>query len=159
MPGAGIGRHRLDEARELHPPGKRRGKRRVRPFGAEIRQQPHVTTAADPLKTRGQVSRDGRIAFATVQYDQPAMDLGKGPGERLADAAATAERGGIEVSRRGQVVDQAEQQTAPVGELIGIAVAVVRRLVLLKTLSVRRSSSRKGSNRMTMGVTSVRGFG
>src|SRR3954462_9580818 len=50
----------------------------------EIRHQPHVTAAADPLAGKGQVSRDGRIAFATVQYDQPAMDLGKQPGERLA---------------------------------------------------------------------------
>jgi putative drug exporter of the RND superfamily len=91
----------------------------------EIRNQPHVTAAADPLETKGQVSRNGRIAFATVQYDQPAMDLGKQPGERLEAAAAKAERDGIEVARRGQVVDQAEQQTAPVGELIGIAVAVI----------------------------------
>jgi putative drug exporter of the RND superfamily len=91
----------------------------------EIRQQPHVTAAADPLAGKGQVSRDGRIAFATVQYDQPAMDLGEQPGKRLESAASKAERDGIEVSRRGQVVDQAEQQTAPVGELIGIAVAVI----------------------------------
>jgi RND superfamily putative drug exporter len=91
----------------------------------EIRHQPHVTAAADPLASKGQVSRDGRIAFATVQYDQPAMDLGKQPGQRLEGAAAKAERDGIEVSRRGQVVDQAEQQTAPIGELVGIAVAVI----------------------------------
>src|SRR4051794_31545183 len=31
----------------------------------EIRHQPHVTAAADPLAGKGQVSRDGRIAFAT----------------------------------------------------------------------------------------------
>jgi len=93
----------------------------------EIKGQPHVTAAVDPLSAegRGQVSRDGRIAFATVQYDQPAMDLGKGAGERLEEGGALAERDGVEVARRGQVVDQAEQQTAPVGELIGIAVAVL----------------------------------
>src|SRR5215211_1532210 len=93
----------------------------------EIKGQPHVTAAVDPLSAegRGQVSRDGRIAFATVQYDQPAMDLGKGAGERLEEAGALAERDGVEVARRGQVVDQAEQQTAPVGELIGIAVSVL----------------------------------
>jgi putative drug exporter of the RND superfamily len=93
----------------------------------QIRDQPHVTGAVDPLSAegRGQVSRDGRIAFTTVQYDQPAMDLGKGPGERLEKIGARAEPNGIEVARRGQVVDQAEQQTAPVGELIGVAVAVL----------------------------------
>jgi RND superfamily putative drug exporter len=90
-----------------------------------IRHQPHVTAAGDPLAAKGQVSRDGRIAFATVQYDRPAIDLGKQPGQRLETAAAKAQRDGIEVSRRGQIVDQAEQQTAPVGELIGVAVAVI----------------------------------
>jgi RND superfamily putative drug exporter len=94
---------------------------------AEIRRQPHVTAAVDPLSREGagQLSRDGRIAFTTVQYDEPAMDLGEAPGERLEEIAAGAERDGIEVARRGQVVDQAEQPTAPVGELIGVAVAVI----------------------------------
>ena len=39
---------------------------------AQVARQPHVTAAGDPLAGRGgQVSRDGRIAFATVQYDKP----------------------------------------------------------------------------------------
>jgi putative drug exporter of the RND superfamily len=93
----------------------------------QIGRQPHVTAAVDPLSPqgRGQVSPDGRIAFATVQYDQPAADLGKAPGERLEETGARAERDGIQVARRGQVVDEAEQQTAPVGELIGVAMAVI----------------------------------
>jgi putative drug exporter of the RND superfamily len=94
---------------------------------AAVAHQPHVTSAVDPLsaKAKGQVSRDGRIAFTTVQYDQRAPMLGRPPGERLADVSATAQRAGIEVDRRGEVVDQAEQQTAPVGELIGLAVAII----------------------------------
>jgi len=92
-----------------------------------IAAQPHFTSAGDPLapRARGQVSRDGRIAFAAVQYDKPANELGKDPGRRLEDASAPAERAGVQVARRGQVVDQSEQQTAPVGELIGVAVAVI----------------------------------
>ena len=54
----------------------------------EIAGQPHVTAAANPLKTEGQVSPDGRIAFTQVQYDQPAAELAKAPGERLAEVAA-----------------------------------------------------------------------
>ena len=86
----------------------------------EIGRQPHVTGVAEP-----QYAPDGRIAFATVQYDAPAMDLGPAPGERLAEVADTTERAGVATSRSGQVVDQAEQQQAPVGELIGLAVAVL----------------------------------
>jgi RND superfamily putative drug exporter len=90
-----------------------------------IAGQPHVTDAADPLQVDGQVSRDGRIAFTTVQYDEPAMDLGKEPGEALETASEITERAGIETDRNGQIVDQAEQTTAPVGELIGLAVAII----------------------------------
>ena len=32
---------------------------------------------------------------------------------------------GLEVSRNGAIVDQAEQTTAPIGELIGLAVAII----------------------------------
>jgi RND superfamily putative drug exporter len=92
---------------------------------AAIAGQPHVTAAADPFAAEGQVSRDGRIAFTTVQYDQPAMDLGRDPGEALETASEITERAGIETDRNGQVVDQAEQTEAPVGELIGLAVAIV----------------------------------
>ena len=75
----------------------------------EIAGQPHVTAAANPLETEGQVSRDGRIAFTQVQYDQPAAELAKAPGERLAEVAPITERAGIATERNGQIVDQAEQ--------------------------------------------------
>ena len=93
----------------------------------EISTQPGVTSAVSPLSPRasGQLSPDGRIAFITVQYDDPALDLGTEADERLAEAVAPAREAGIEVSRRGQVVDVARQQSAPVGELIGVAVAVI----------------------------------
>jgi RND superfamily putative drug exporter len=98
----------------------------IRATMAQVRRQPHVTSAGDPLAQRGgSISRDGRIAFATVQYDKPAIDLKQAPGRALERASETAQRAGVEVDRRGQIVDQAAQQTAPVGELIGIAVAVL----------------------------------
>ncbi|HET7456236.1 MAG TPA: MMPL family transporter [Gemmatimonadaceae bacterium] len=98
----------------------------VRATMAQVRHQPHVTSAGDPLAPRGgAISRDRRIAFATVQYDKPAIDLKQAPGKALERASATAQRAGVEVDRRGQIVDQAAQQTAPVGELVGIAIAVL----------------------------------
>jgi putative drug exporter of the RND superfamily len=85
-----------------------------------VRRQPHVTGVAAP-----QLSREGRIGFLTVQYDRPAQDLQREPGKRLVGVASIGERAGIEVSRRGPVVDQAEQASAPVGELLGLAVAML----------------------------------
>jgi RND superfamily putative drug exporter len=94
---------------------------------AAIAEQPNVTSAVDPFSPegRGQVSPDGRIAFVPVQYDQPASTLGREPGERLEEVSGIAERAGVDTSRNGFIVDQAEQQTAPIGELIGVAVAIL----------------------------------
>jgi len=88
---------------------------------------PQVTSVSDPL-ARGraaQVSDDGRVAFATVQYDRPATEVEQQDAQRLEGAAQVAEGAGLHVAMRGPVVDTAEQQLAPVGELIGIAVAVI----------------------------------
>ena len=74
---------------------------------------------------RGQVSKDGRVAFATVQYSESANEIGKDADAKLGDASRVAERAGIEVARGGQVVEQGQQSTAPIGELIGIALAIV----------------------------------
>jgi putative drug exporter of the RND superfamily len=92
----------------------------IRRTAGAIGRQPHVT-GVQPL----QISRDSRIGFFTVQYDRPAQDLQRAPGKRLADVSAIGRQAGIEVSRRGPVVDQAEQTSAPVGELIGLAVAMI----------------------------------
>ena len=93
---------------------------------AEIRTQPHVTAAPSPFERgSGQLSENGRIAYVPVQYDGTASSLGAEPGQRLEQASEIGERAGLEVSRNGAIVDQAEQATAPVGELIGIAVAMI----------------------------------
>ena len=92
----------------------------------EIRSQPHVTAAPDPFaKNSGQLSENARIAYVPVQYDDTAPVLGEEPGQRLEQASKLGEGAGLEVSRNGTIVDQAEQTTAPVGELIGVAVAII----------------------------------
>jgi RND superfamily putative drug exporter len=92
----------------------------------EIADQPHVTGAPSPFtKDSGQLSENARIAYVPVQYDDTASALGKEPGERLEQASELGERAGLEVSRNGAIVDQAEQATAPIGELIGVAVAMI----------------------------------
>ena len=103
---------------------------------AEIASQPNVTSVADPLadEVEGQVSKDGQIAFVKVQYDQLASELGPEAGQRLETAAAPAEEAGVEVSRRGQVVDLAEQRTFPISELIGIAVAILLLTLVFRSI-------------------------
>jgi RND superfamily putative drug exporter len=93
----------------------------------EIAALPEVTSVSDPLagRTSGQVSDDGKVAFATVQYDRPAFEVEQDDAKRLDRAAHSAERDGLQVAMRGPVAEAAEQQLAPVGELIGIGVAVI----------------------------------
>jgi RND superfamily putative drug exporter len=95
-----------------------------------VEKQPHVTAVA-PL----QLSSDQRIGFLTVQYDQPAQDMQRAPGERLAAVSSIGEQAGLEVSRRGPVVDQAEQLAAPIGELIGLAVAVLVLTLVFRSIA------------------------
>jgi putative drug exporter of the RND superfamily len=90
-----------------------------------IADVPHVTSVSNPLAERGTVSEDGKVAFATVQYDRPAFEVEQPDAQQLEAAARTAESDGLAVAMRGPVVDVAEEQLAPVGELIGIAVAVI----------------------------------
>src|SRR5687768_6182637 len=87
----------------------------------EIGSQPHVTGAPSPFeRDSGRLSQDARIAYVPVQYDDTASALGNEPGDRLEQAAERGERAGLEAPRNGAIVDQAEQTTAPVGELIGV---------------------------------------
>ena len=82
------------------------------------------------------VSADGKTAFYTVQYDRQSIDLDKADGEKLEAAARAAERGdGVDDLLRGEVVDLASQQDAPVGELIGIAVAFVLLTLLFRSVA------------------------
>jgi RND superfamily putative drug exporter len=91
-----------------------------------ISELPQVTSVGDPLAGRGgQVSDDGRVAFATVRYDRPAFEVEQEEARQLVDAAQLAEGDGLDVAMRGPVVDVAEEQLAPIGELIGVAVAVI----------------------------------
>jgi len=85
-----------------------------------------VTSISDPLaRGSGQVSEDGSVAFATVQYDRPGFEVERDDAEELVATAEEASGAGLEVALRGPVVNTAEQQLAPVGELIGVALAVI----------------------------------
>ena len=94
---------------------------------AAIGKQQHVASV-DDLR----LSRDGRAAYAQVDYDKPADDLGAKPRERL--KAATAGIAGVDVAMAGEVVDGEATGGFPIGEVIGLALAVVLLIVVLRSL-------------------------
>jgi RND superfamily putative drug exporter len=108
----------------------------------EIRGLPGVEQVADPFAEGGTMSQDGRIAAADVRYSLEQDEVDKDDGQALLDAAETAEQGGVDVSARGVLIDLASEQEAPVGELVGVAIALIL-LTVLDRKSTRLNSSHK----------------
>jgi RND superfamily putative drug exporter len=100
---------------------------------AKAEALPHVTEVASPYANGGQaaISDDGRIAYATVQYDVFANEIEKDDTNRLIDAAGAASVGGLQVDLGGQPVEEARQEEeGDASFMIGLLAAV---LILLLT--------------------------
>jgi RND superfamily putative drug exporter len=95
----------------------------------------HVSSVTDPFEKGGTISADGRTAFSTVVYDVQQVDLEKADGQALEDAADTAAVDGVQVEARGELPDLAAQQDAPVGEVVGILIAIVLLTLLFRSLA------------------------
>jgi RND superfamily putative drug exporter len=100
---------------------------------AKVKQLKDVETVADPFAEGGSISRDGRLASVDVRYSAEPGQLEKADGVALEAAARTAEQGGVDVAARGILIDLASEQSAPVGELIGVAIAIVLLTLLFRS--------------------------
>jgi RND superfamily putative drug exporter len=99
----------------------------------KVRNLDGVATVADPFAEGGRISEDGRIAAVDVRYRVEPDDLEKTDGEALLAAAETAEAGGVDVAARGVLIDLASEQEAPIGELIGVAIALILLTLLFRS--------------------------
>ncbi|MBJ7521023.1 MAG: MMPL family transporter [Solirubrobacteraceae bacterium] len=102
---------------------------------AEVRELPNVDQVADPFAEGGQLSPDGTLAAVDVRYGIEQAEVEKEDAEALEEAARTAEAAGVDVALRGTVVDIGQQQEAPIGELIGIALAIVLLTALFRSFA------------------------
>jgi putative drug exporter of the RND superfamily len=102
---------------------------------SKVRTLPGIAQVPDPFAKGGTISRDGRLTAVDVRYRTEPQDIDKADGQKLLDAAHTAEQGGVQVAARGVAVDVASEQSAPVGELIGVAVAIILLTVLFRSLA------------------------
>src|SRR6516164_986364 len=89
---------------------------------------PHVTGVTDPYTTPGHVSRDGHIAYATVQFGISGNDISSGEAKMLMNDATRASGHGVTFSLGGDVVDLAETPYGGPDNGIGVGAAM---LVLL----------------------------
>jgi RND superfamily putative drug exporter len=98
---------------------------------AKVERLPHVGSVASPYApgAGAQISKDGRIAYATVTFDEQANDLPTGAIERVIAVAQGADGEGLQVQLGGQAIGQTNQPSTG-GTAIGfLAAAVVLFLV------------------------------
>ncbi|MDX3640489.1 MMPL family transporter [Streptomyces sp. MB09-02B] len=93
----------------------------------EIAELPGVAAVTDPYDAAdgGRISEDGRTAYATVTFDQPAEDVDKAQAEAVVDTAKAAEGDGLQVELGGTSIGLTETSGGHLAEIVGVLVAAV----------------------------------
>src|SRR6516165_1095469 len=101
---------------------------------APFRQAPHVTGVSDPYTTPGEVSADGHIAYATVQFDTSGADIPGSEAAALMRDATAASGHGVTFSLGGDVVDLAETPYGGASNGVGVGAAAIVLLIAFGSL-------------------------
>jgi RND superfamily putative drug exporter len=94
---------------------------------AEVGKFPHVSEVASPYRSGGAaaISDDGRIAYATVQFDVPNNKLDKDSTKRIVSVSQAAAGDGLQVELGGQPIEEARQEEGDSSFAIGLLAAVI----------------------------------
>jgi RND superfamily putative drug exporter len=97
---------------------------------------PHVDAVVSPYDPAGaqQVSRDGKIAFADVQFNVRADAVPKPVVDRLISMAQAAAGPGLQVELGGQVIEQVEFKPPGTAEIVGLSAAIIILLITFGSL-------------------------
>jgi len=95
---------------------------------------PHVTAVTDPYTTPGHVSRDGHIAYATVQFSVSGNSISSSETTMLMNDATRASGHGVTFSLGGDVVDLAETPYGGPDNGIGVGAAMLVLLIAFGSL-------------------------
>jgi putative drug exporter of the RND superfamily len=109
---------------------------RIQPMLAKVATLPHVTGVVSPYSAAGarQVSADGQIAFAQMNFDQRGFDVSKADAQRVIDTAQSADSSSLRIELGGQAIQQAEQQSLGTATAVGLLAAVVILLITFGSL-------------------------
>jgi putative drug exporter of the RND superfamily len=102
----------------------------IRPVLSRIARLPHVSGVTSPYDSgTAQISKDGRIAFATVTFDKQAPALSKSTVQRVISTAEQGRSPALQVELGGAAIEQT--QTVPFGgaSALGLAAAIVVLLI------------------------------
>ncbi|MET8450056.1 MMPL family transporter [Streptomyces sp. NPDC005209] len=102
-------------------------KRTMRQTLEEIADLPGVASVTSPYTAHGRdrISEDGRTAYATVTFDEPAEDIDKSEARRVVRAAESARSDTLDVELGGSAIGLTESPSGHVAELVGVVVAAV----------------------------------
>src|SRR5690348_8256554 len=107
-------------------------KKKMEGVFAEVEALPHVSEVASPYAKggAGAISEDGRIAYATAQFNVTTDKLNDGEVKKIVDAAKVANSDGLQVETGGQPVEQVRgEEEESSSEGIGILAAIVVLLI------------------------------
>jgi RND superfamily putative drug exporter len=109
---------------------------RVEPMLAEVARQQHVTGVVSPYSAQGAhaVSPDGKVAFATVTFDEKANILPPSATERVISLAKGAASPQLQVALGGQAIEQVQKPSVGAATAIGLLAAIVVLLVTFGSL-------------------------
>jgi RND superfamily putative drug exporter len=112
---------------------------------ARVARMPHVASVVSPYAGRAgaggahtsagggagaqAISRDGRIAFAVVNFDRKANLLPKSAAKRVVAAAERARQPGLQVELGGPAVAQTQRQGFGLSTAVGLGAAIVVLLI------------------------------
>jgi RND superfamily putative drug exporter len=94
---------------------------------AAVARLPHVTGVVSPYSTKGaqEISPDGRIAFATVTFDERANLLPASATERVINTAKHIASPQLQVALGGQAIEQVQKPSLGAATGIGLLAAMV----------------------------------
>jgi putative drug exporter of the RND superfamily len=94
---------------------------------AKVGQLPRVASVASPYGPHGasQVSRDGKIAFATVNFDAQAQDLPATAASAVIRTARAAQGPDLKVELTGQAIQNAQPSQSSNSTLLGVILALI----------------------------------
>jgi RND superfamily putative drug exporter len=116
----------IDSRAPLSDPATRA---RIEAALAPFARAAHVTSVTDPYRAPGHLSRDGHIAFATVQFGVGSTKISNAEALALMHDATAASGHGITFSLGGDVVDLAETPYGGPTDGIGVTAAAVILLI------------------------------
>jgi RND superfamily putative drug exporter len=92
-----------------------------------VATMPEVAAVASPYGPRGamQISKDGRVAYAAVNFAKQADELDKADITRVINVAEAARQPGLNVQLGGNAIGSTEQTSLSSSSVIGVAAAAV----------------------------------